>query len=303
MILKDLQDKKLISPPPWVTSNTMFLCTMGSVAYGVAEDTSDFDVYGFCVPPKNDIFPYADKLYGFDSVSVFEQYQQHHIFDKDALGGKGREYDFSIFSIVKYFKLCMESNPNVLDSLFVPQSCIIHSTKVSEMLRDERRIFLSKSIWPKFKGYAYSQLHKSGGKNPEEGSKRQKLREKYGMDTKYLYHVVRLLSEAEQILETGNLELQEKGRREHMKAIRRGETNEQEIRKWASEKELQLEKLYHSSELPNKPNSERIKQLLLQCLEEHYGSLKDCIAQVGWAEQTLKDIDGMLGKVKKQLYT
>lgn len=301
MILQDLVNKKLITPPVWLPDNCTFLTIMGSICYGVAEDYSDFDLYGFCIPPKKDVFPYTDKLYGFDQVSIFEQYQQHKIFDQDALGGKGREYDFSIFSIVKYFKLCSEGNPNMIDSLFVNQECILHSTKVSEMVRDNRKLFLSKLMWPKFKGYSYAQLHKAKGKNPEEGSKRQKLREKYGFDTKYLYHVVRLLSEIEQIMEYGELDLQEKGRREHMKAIRRGEVSEDEIRKWASEKESQLERLYEKTELPKKPDLEKIKQILLNCLEEHYGSLKNLITEVGWAERKLEEIDTLLNEIRPKL--
>lgn len=281
----------------------MSLVTMGSIAYGVAEDTSDFDCYGWAIPPRDHIFPYEHKLYGFDNVSVFEQYQQHHIFDKDALGGKGREYDFSIFNIIKYFKLCMECNPNMIDSMFVPQSCILHSTRISEMVRDKRTIFLSKLMWPKFKGYSFSQLHKSNSKNPQEGSKRKKLRDSMGMDTKFLYHVVRLLSEAEYILLHNDLDLQEKGRREHMKAIRRGEVSEADIKQWASEKELQLEKLYHESKLQEKPDSDSIRQLLLHCLEEHYGSLDQFIIQENWAEGALKEIDEIIEKTRRKLYS
>lgn len=121
-------------------------------------------------------------------------------------------------------------------------------------------------------------------------------------DLKFAYHIIRLLSEAEQILATGDLDLQEKGRREHMKAIRKGEVPENQIRQWASEKELQLEELYHKSTLPFKPNTEAIRQLLMQCLEEHYGSLSGVIQQVGWAEQVLREIDQNLDKVRKQLY-
>jgi len=275
MLLQELKEKNLISPPTWLPMNTMYLATMGSIAYGVAEDTSDFDVYGWAVPPRNMVFPHlAGYINGFGTPPPsFNNWQKHHVLDKDALGGKGREYDFSIFSIVKYFDLCMSGNPNMIDSLFVPQSCILHSTNVSNMVREERHLFITKLIWPRLKGYAYSQLHKASGKNPEKGSKRHKLREKHGFDSKFLYHVVRLLSQAEQIFLEGDLDLQEKGRREHMKAIRRGETSEKEIRQWASDKEAQLEKIYLDSKLPQKPDEERIKKLLQNCLEEHYGNL------------------------------
>ncbi len=303
MILRELEDKKLISPPSWLHTNTQYLCVMGSIVYGVAEDTSDYDVIGYCVPPKSDIFPYSDKIYLFDKPdSVFEQYQEDHIKDPAALGGKGRMYDLTIYSIVKYFYLCFDSNPNMVDSLFAPQSCILHSTKVSELVRDNRKLFLSKKLWPKFKGYFYSQLHKAKGKNPEEGSKRKALRDKYGYDVKYMYNVVRALSECEQIFREGDLDLQEKGRREHMKAIRRGEVPEADIIQWASDKEKQLEELYHTSNLPDEPDRKVIRSLLLNCLEHHYGSLDKYLQSPDWSILALKEIGNVLEKYQMNLY-
>lgn len=303
-ILLELSQKRLVSPPTWLPMNTMYLTTMGSIAYGVAEDTSDFDVYGWAIPPRNMVFPHlTGYINGFGTPPPsFDNWQKHHIIDQDALGGKGREYDFSIFSIVRYFDLCTEGNPNMVDSLFVPQECVLHSTNVSNLVRDKRHMFLSKLLWPRLKGYAYSQLHKASGKNPKAGSKRHKLRELHGYDSKFLYHVVRLLSQGEQIFLEGDLDLQEKGRREHMKAIRRGEIPEEDIRKWASEKESQLEKLYHESKLPEKPNEKAVYELLVQCLEEHYGSLDACLTQPDWAVEGLKELDQLLDKFRTRMY-
>ena len=58
-----------------------------------------------------------------------------------------------------------------------------------------------------------------------------------------------------------------------MKAIRRGDISEAEIRAWFSDKEAQLEKVYTESKLRHKPAENEIKELLLECLEHHYGSL------------------------------
>jgi len=121
-------------------------------------------------------------------------------------------------------------------------------------------------------------------------------------DCKYSYHIIRLLSEAEQILATGDLDLQEKGRVEHMKAIRRGDVPEADIIKWASEKESDLEKLYAESSLPWGPDEKAIKKLLLECLEEHYGSIDNCIGQPDWAIQGLRDIDELVQKFRGKLY-
>jgi len=168
--------------------------------------------------------------------------------------------------------------------------------RIAQMVRENRRLFLSKVAWHRFKGYAYSQLHKMQSKNP--AGKRKQIREKFGYDVKFAYHVVRLLSEIEQILAEGDLDLQEKGRREHMKAIRRGEVPQEDVRRWATEKERQLEALYHTSKLPHSPDEARIKTLLLHCLEEHYGSLEKCVVEPEKAVQALRDIHEILERNK-----
>lgn len=269
MLLVELQEKELIHPPAWLPLNTQYLTLMGSVAYGVSGLTSDDDVYGWCIPPKELIFPHlSGEIIGFGrQTKRLDQWQQHGIKDSEA----DKEYDFSVYSIVRYFHLAMENNPNMVDSLFVPDNCILHCSAIGQLVREHRRIFLHKGCFHKFKGYAYSQMHKAGGKSPEPGSKRAKLREEFGCDTKFLYHVVRLCDECQQILTLGDLNLQRA--KEMMKAVRRGEMKEDEVRRWFSEQELSLEKDYRESTLPYGPDEAKIKRLLLQCLEHHYGSL------------------------------
>lgn len=165
-IILELEQKKLISPPSWLGFNTVYLAVMGSTAYGVTSESSDYDVCGFAVPKKEIMFPHLagvilvprSKEQGggwssFDQEDVerFTQYQQHHINDPSACAGKGREYDLTVFNIVKYFKLLMENNPNIIDSLFVPYECVLHSTDVGNMVRENRHMFLHKGAYPNFK--------------------------------------------------------------------------------------------------------------------------------------------------------
>lgn len=165
MLLKKLIDKGLISPPDWLPLNTSYLTMMGSVAYGVMGDASDVDVYGIVIPTKEVLLPHlSGEIFGFGKqIQRFEQYQQHGIVNPD----DGNEYDLTIYNIVKFFNLAMQNNPNIIDSLFTPQFCVLHCTKVGHMIRKNRRLFLHKGAWHKFKGYAYSQLHKMTSKNPE----------------------------------------------------------------------------------------------------------------------------------------
>jgi hypothetical protein len=163
------------------------------------------------------------------------------------------------------------------------------------MIRDKRRSFLHKGCWHKFKGYAYSQLHKIRTRNPVEGSKRASTIEKFGWDVKFGYHTIRLLSEVEQILTEGDLDIRRN--REQLKAIRRGEMTAEECIAWASTKEQALERAYEESKLPYGPDEQLIKTLLLECLEEHWGSLKNCVygdSPLKNANQVVQDVQSIL---------
>jgi predicted nucleotidyltransferase len=297
--LQRLTERGLVKPPRWLPANVQYETIMGSVAYGVSSDTSDMDVYGWAIPPKDDVFPHlAGEVPGFGRRRKrFEQYQEHHVADPGALAGRGRTYDLTVFGIVKFFQLAMENNPNVIDSLFTPATCVLHSTRVGNLVRENRQRFLHRGAGPKFKGYAYSQLHKLAIKEPT--GKRAEIVERHGYDTKFAYHVVRLLGEVEQILVEGDIDLQRDN--ERLKAIRRGEWSEDRLRQWAADKETDLERAYAASSLRATPDEDGLKALLLNCLEEHYGTLAGCVVQPDRAVAALRAVQAELDAVRDLL--
>ena len=294
-----LAENGLIRPPSFLPTNVMYETLMGSVAYGVSSENSDRDIYGFAIPLKEDLFPHlTGEIAGFGKPQPrFEQFQIAHIIDPSGAAGKGIEYDLSIYSIAKYFTLCMECNPNLIDSLFTPQECVLHLTRVSSMVRDSRRLFVHKGVWTRFKAYAYAQLHKMRSRNPI--GKRTQIRDEFGFDVKYAYHVVRLMYECEQLLMYGEMDLRRD--REHLKAIRRGEVTEADIREWATSKEKQLEQLYLDSKIPDRPDESAIRELLLNCLEEHYGNLSGVVVRPDSAQLALKEIAGIVDRFRSGL--
>jgi predicted nucleotidyltransferase len=292
MILDNLYKQKLIHPPKWLLANTCYLTTMGSQAYGVSTDDSDLDVYGFCIPPKDIVFPHlAGVIPGFGNQGeVFHQWQEHHIRDPN----KAVEYDFSVYSIVKYFQLCMDNNPNMIDSLFTPRHCVIHSTPVSEHMRDNRKLFLHKGAWHKFKGYSYAQMAKIRNKVNASNPKRAETIAQHGYDLKFAYHIVRLLNEVEQILVEGDLDLQRN--REQLKEIRRGEWTLEQVEAYFESKERLLESTYAASPLPHGPDEAAIKKLLIECLEIHYGDLSSAIKRDVNVEGLVRDMRALLDR-------
>ena len=162
-IFEVLENKELVTPPKWLIPNIHYLVYTGSVSYGVSNDTSDLDIIGWAIPPKTDIFPHLrGEIPGFGRQNQrFAQWQEHHIKDGE------QEYDFTVYSIVKYFQLVMENNPNMLDSLAVPQRCVLFCSPIAQMVRDNRHMFFHKGSYHKFRGYSYSQKSKLANKNKE----------------------------------------------------------------------------------------------------------------------------------------
>lgn len=292
-LVERLHSKGLIKPPPFVIGGTQYLTIMGSVAYAVSSDTSDMDLYGFCIPPKDIVFPHlAGEIFGFGrQVQRFEQFQQHHIIEKDTR----KEYDINIYNIVKYFQLVMGNNPNMIDSLFTAQNMVLQGTKIANHVRDNRKIFLHKGAWHTFRGYAYAQMHKMKIKTPDPESKRYASIQEHGYDVKFAYHVVRLLNEVEQILTEGDLDLQKS--HEQLKEIRRGGWSMQQIEDYFASKEKALDEVYASSKLRHTPDEEPIKKLLLECLEEHYGSLDGAIETQDHYKNILRQIQKLVERV------
>lgn len=299
MILNDLNNKKLLDVSyPWVVPNTQYLTLMGSVCYGVSNDMSDVDLYGFTIPPKDMIFPHLrGHIEGFgQQIQRFEQFQQHHI-KYTVENGTEREYDISIYNIVRYFQLAMENNPNILDSLFTPFSAIYHITPVGTLVRENRKLFLHKGAWYKYKGYAFAQMNKLKTSTPI--GKRKETVETYGFDVKFAYHVVRLLQEIEIILTEHDLDITRNA--EQLKAIRRGEWTIDEITSYFIKKESELETLYTSSTLRHKPDEKAIKDLLVTCLEQHYGDMGECLTNPDEVIEALNKIQDIINQTKSRL--
>jgi hypothetical protein len=111
-------------------------------------------------------------------------------------------------------------------------------------------------------------------------------------NSKFAYHIVRLLNEAEQILLEGDLDLMRN--REQLKSIRRGEWTEKQILDYFEQKRVDLEGIRAKSTLPPAPDWAALRGLLLRCLEMHYGSLEGCVVVPGRAEALLRQVREMI---------
>jgi uncharacterized protein len=120
----------------WLEKNTIYLTEHGSIAYGTNLPTSDLDLRGICVAPK-------EYYLGFNMR--FEQVDQH-------------EPDLTIFDIRKFFALAADCNPNALEIIFTDPEHHLIETPVVRKLLENREAFLSQKVKYTLSGYAHSQL-------------------------------------------------------------------------------------------------------------------------------------------------
>ena len=237
MIYNDLVNLGLCTFPKELKSNVHYETMMGSVAYGASTDKSDLDVYAWYIPPKEQIFPHlGGHIYGLGPKPQYvDQFQSHHI----AGHPKYPEIDYTCYSITNYFHLCAGCNPNMLDSLFAPQHCVMHCTVLAKHVRDNKEVFLCKKAYHTFTGYAYAQRNSLLSKNPV--GKRKETIEKYGYDVKLMSHAVRLILECQDILEKSTIEIGQHG--ELLKFIKTGGWSLDAFNAFFEEKEKLLKQI------------------------------------------------------------
>ncbi len=253
--------------PEFVHSNIVYAVLTGSRAYATHDETSDYDIYAVCMPSLEHIVPWASGIIpGFNMPDKFPFQQK--VFPKMA-DDNGKEYEITVVSLAKYIRLCLDGNPNMIDTLFVRDNCVMGLSPQMARIVNHKQKFLSKLCWHTFKGYAYGQIKLANNKNPE--GKRVELYNKYGFDPKAAMHLVRLIDEVEQLMRSGTMDLHH-NKDFHM-SIKKGLVAFSDIRAYFDAKEKVLEALLASPEckLPEEPDSELITELFMQTIEGRYG--------------------------------
>jgi len=116
----------------------------GSLAYGTNLPTSDVDFRGiFCADPVNVRTPFFTVR---ESADVDEE-------------------DTKLYELAHFMKLCLDCNPNIVETLWVDDSDITFRTPAYDLLRKHRRELLSSKLAFTFSGYALSQLKRIKGHN------------------------------------------------------------------------------------------------------------------------------------------
>jgi hypothetical protein len=166
---------------------TILRCQVGSGVHGTSvAGTDNRDEMGICTEPPEYVI----------GLRRFEQYEHHTAWERDGglrnRSGPG-DLDITVYSLRKWLRLALAGNPSVLVPLFVPAAEIVAETPLGAELREMAPRIVSRQAGERFAGYLHAQrrgLLSHDGKGRDVT--RPELIEKYGWDTKYGGHMIRL---------------------------------------------------------------------------------------------------------------
>jgi uncharacterized protein len=209
----------------------------GSRAYGLDHADSDTDRRGIYVPPATMHW----SIYG-----VPEQLEN-------------KQTEECYWELDKFVRLALKANPNVLETLYVPDDCVERCEGVAVHLRAERSIFLSRLVFQTFNGYAISQFDKILA----DLSRGREAKRKHAM------HLIRLLRAGTTALQVGELPVRVRDEhRDEMLGIRDGVVPWSEIDILRKRLHREFEAAFSTTRLPERPDFQRANAIVVEARRE-----------------------------------
>jgi predicted nucleotidyltransferase len=210
--------------------HVIYRCVVGSRAYGLDHDDSDFDRRGVFLPPAE----LQWSLYGVPEQLDYNATEEVY------------------WEAQKFLTLALKANPNILECLYSP--IVEHATALAQELLDMRQAFLSKMVYQTYNGYVISQFKKL----------QADLRNRGDIKWKHVMHLLRLLLAGITVLREAHVPVHVAEHRERLLKIKRGETSFNECETWRRELHEQFDDAFTKTSLPERPDYEAANGWLLK---------------------------------------
>lgn len=166
--------------------NEILRGVVGSTAHGLnIDDQSDRDEMGVFIEPPQYVC----------GLSPCEHYI--HRDKPEGVRSEPGDLDLTLYSLRKFCRLAEQGNPSVVVLLWLSE----HNTKtpLGAALIELREAFISREAGQRFLGYLVAQKMRMKGERARTVS-RPDLVERYGFDTKYASHALRLAYDGIELL-------------------------------------------------------------------------------------------------------
>ncbi len=156
------------------------------------------------------------------------------------------------WEIQKFIILALKANPNALECLYSP--IVEMASPLAQELLEMREAFLSKLVFQTYSGYAASQFKKM----------QSDLRNQGNVKWKHVMHLVRLLISGIDVLREGRVTVSVGEARERLLAIKRGEVSFAEADAWRKALQVDFERAFQQTLLPERPDYDRANEFLIR---------------------------------------
>jgi predicted nucleotidyltransferase len=126
-----------------------------------------------------------------------------------------------------------------------------------ESFKKERQYKSAKREWNNYQNWKNT-------RNEE----RAVLEAKYGYDSKFALHLVRLYKQCREVLETGNLIIKRQDANELI-AIKNGAWTFEQLIEWAETQERELNELYERSTIPREPDRNAVNKVCIEIIKNN----------------------------------
>lgn len=241
-------------------SGTVLRVRTGSQTHGISTESSDRDEMGVCIEPE----AYVIGLRNFSQYMYRDAAERTGRFDAPSEAG---DLDLTIYSLQKYTHLILNSNPSMLELLYITDpAAIITRTSCGEHIQSiGREYIVSKAAGPKYLGYMEAQrraMRSYDGKG--RNVTRPHLMEKYGFDTKYAGHMIRLGMQGIELMTAGQIRLpMPEADAAIVREIRTGQWTMDEVLSYAAKLEAKLKSEIDNTSLREHPDKDTVNDWLV----------------------------------------
>lgn len=205
----------------------------------------------------------ADPAY----VTGLRRWESHVWRSKpEGVRSEAGDLDLTFYELRRFVELAARGNPSILLLLYVPSAKIVSSTSHGLALQQLAPSLVSMQAVPRYRGYMKAQARRllgerGGGRGKRTGA-RPELVERYGYDTKFAMHMVRLGFQGVELCEEGRLSLPMSGESlDACRQIREGHVGVDDALALAFELDARLEDFEEGrrpSALRDEPDAEAV---------------------------------------------
>jgi predicted nucleotidyltransferase len=252
--MNELLGHVMLAGYPLEERSIITLFVGGSALHGAkVKGYDDLDIYGCYIEPP-------ERILGLQAI-------EHFVWSSGSQEEKNTadDVDLTMYSLHRWAELIMKGNPAILHYLFAGNTIVDEQSGIwRDMVVCNRERFITKKSCKQYLGFANSQrMRLTGERGMGRHGQRPDLIEKYGYDTKFAMHYIRLLFECRELLLDKHLTLPRQPiELAQLIGIRLGERPQREVLELGSKLTIECETLLAASDLPEEVDRAWLSDLI-----------------------------------------